>query len=105
MTTVQKTSFAAIRRSVTIGAVYNVTNHYITHRNHTFYGTSCREVINTYDRAFFLSSPKNDGTYTRVAWPRSPQVTMDEFGVIRIYGGGKHQKDDELFLTLAPATV
>lgn len=93
----------AIRAEIAPGAVFDVTNHYITREDHPCHGTQRRTIVRTNTAAFYVSLDGVPGhTESRVDWPRASQIERDQDGTIRMYGGGAGQKPGELFLTLAP---
>jgi hypothetical protein len=98
-------TLASIRRTVVVNNVYDVTNHYVTNPRHTFYGTTRRIVTNVNLNSFSLTSPVDGDATTRVFWPKTAQISMDEAGVISLYGGGATQAENELFMTLTPVAT
>ena len=93
-------TLAEIKRRVRPGRVYDVTNHYITRRDHPAFGTTRRTVTRATASRFYLAYPVSGEV--PVDWPKAAQVSIDTDGVIRLLGGGIGQEPDEPFLTLAP---
>lgn len=94
-------TLAEIKRRVRPGQVYDVTNHYITRRDHPGFGTTRRTVTRATTSRFYLAYPAG-GSEVPVDWPKAAQVSIDADGVIRLLGGGIGQRPGEPFLTLAP---
>ena len=103
-------TLAEIKRQVTVGQVYDVTNHYITRVDHPCYGTTRRVVAKVTGSSVYLSLHSDalqvmPGPYPTFAWPKACQVEMRPGGVIQLYGGGAGQKPTDLYLTLTPVKV
>jgi hypothetical protein len=101
-------TLAETKRCVQAGQVYDVTNHFITRQDHPSFGTTRRAVVGTTASRIYMSmaaadlEPGHAEPARAIAWPKAPQVQMDDDGVIRLYGGGAGQDPGDLFLTLVP---
>lgn len=97
----EQPSLAAIKHTFQPGQVYEVTNHYITRRDHSAYGTTRRTVTRTTTARLYMAQPglRESG----IDWPKASQVRVDPDGTIHFYGGGTGQQPADLFLTLRPA--
>lgn len=98
-----KPSLAAIKSSVKVGQVYDLTNHYIERTgrtDHPCYGTRRVTVSEVNTSAFKYT--EDAGGHGRIPWPKARQVERDDDGVIRMYGLGASQQPSDLFITLVP---
>jgi len=95
------TTRAAIIATVTPGARYEVTNHYITRPDHPCYGTTVRTIERTTRASVtFLRSPGDGFTYDEtLQWGKG--LEADDDGTIRVYSP-RHCPVGP-FLTLRPA--
>lgn len=94
----EKMTVAELRRTMTEGRRFLVTNHYITAPDHPCSGMRVREVVRANTTGFYLSLPDNPrGSF--VEWPKAAQVARNG-DAIEIYGGGCAQDAGDLFLTL-----
>lgn len=80
-----------LRRRVVPGAVFDVTNHYITREDSDFFGTSRRTVLKASNTGFYLSLPGQSGEVHpeggKVDWPKAAQVELAGDGSLLIFGG------------------
>jgi len=86
-----------LKRRLTAGTVWNVTNHYIKLPDHPCFGTRRRTIVKSTTGGFRLSQdgrPEGD----RIRWPKATQI-KEENGALLIFG---HPTPDALFLTLKP---
>lgn len=91
-------SLPELRRRLTAGTSWDVTNHFITRPDHYCFGTRRAEILRTTTGGFYLPHPERpDGD--RVRWPKAGSVRATPEGRILIFG---HPKWDDLFLTLEP---
>ena len=94
-----------IKASVAPGMVYDVTNHYITRKDHSAYGTTRRKVTKTTGTSVYMiyvDHPETEARWPTFKWPKAAQVDMDDQGRIRLYGMAAGQGPHDLFLTLTP---
>ncbi len=98
-------TLADIKRRVTAGTRWTVTNHYIQRTDHPCFGTRTLTVTKANGSAFYIPNPgdEHDPHAGRIEWPKASQVELGTHGEIRLYGGGCSQAPTDLFLTLRPA--
>jgi len=99
-------SLNRIKASVTVGAVYDVTNHYITRKDHSAYGTTRRKVTKTTGSSVYMVymvfAEHPEAKWPAFKWPPAAQVEQDPDGTIRLFGMAAGQKPTDPFLTLTP---
>ena len=86
----------ATRGLVNVGQEFDVTNHYITRKDHPCYGTQRRTIERVTSGGITFTESG------RVKWPKASQVTVDSDGTIHLRGGGVSQGPDDAFLTMRP---
>ncbi len=93
----------AVRKSVSPGTTWDVTNHYITREDHPCFGTRRRTVTRTTSGRFYYVD--KDGDEGCIEWPKAFQIRPMPDGSIQLFGGGCSQKPTDLFVTLRPVTA
>lgn len=88
--TASRKSAAAIKRSIRVGDVFDVTNHYITRIDHPSHGTTRRKVVRVNPTG--ITFDIGGHSY----WPAASEISEVD-GVIEITG---HPKPGDRFLTL-----
>ena len=97
-------TIAALKRRIRPGDTFDVTNHYIENPDHPAFGTTRRTVLAANGSSFTLSiaGPQSERG-SRIDWPHAGQAFEGEDGRLLLYGGGRGQRFDALYLTLVPA--
>lgn len=85
----EKITRRELREALPVGALVEVTNHWITREDHPCSGTSMREVLSNTSAGFYLTMPDAEtmAKYpqgSRVEWPKASQVGVNDAGCIVI---------------------
>lgn len=90
---------ADIKRSVHVGDVFDVTNHYIDRVDHPFFGTTRRTVVRVNPTAITFDVGDQTDVNGRTPWPKAADLSRDADGTIHLDG---HPTTGAKFLTLVP---
>jgi hypothetical protein len=88
---------AELKRALTAGTTWSLTNVYITREDHPCHGTRTVTVTKANSSSYYL----DNGQWGN-EWPKKGQAARTADGAYLVYGTGAGQKPDELTLIFRP---